>query len=122
MFKCIAEHLRDIASGLVADDTPSDRDIKEKRKIVKKPMESIEVLQQKPCEETKKEEITVPRALPDIQERDERTSKRPYIKPPRRLHPFKSEWKGEGSREKRKEYQQQYRAENGSGYFKKTTK
>lgn len=115
MFKCIAEYLKDIAAGLVEDDTPSSRDIKEKRKVIKDPTETTQA-------ESEIKTAPIPRVQPDVQERDKKDSKRPYIKPPRRLQDFKSEWKGEGSREKRKEYQQQYRSENGSGYFKKTVK
>jgi hypothetical protein len=122
MFQNISDYLRDIAAGLVEDDTPSDRDIKEKRKIVKKPTESIEITQNKPGEESEVQKIQLPRVQPDVQERDKKDSKRPYIKPPRRLQDFKSEWKGEGSREKRKEYQKDYRMDNGNGYFKKTVK
>jgi hypothetical protein len=120
MFKCVSVHLRDIAAGLLTDDTPSDRDIKEKRKVVKKPTQSIEITQNKPGEEPETKEITIPRAQPDIQERNQRDSKRPDIKPPRRIQDFKSEWKGEDSRKKRRDYQQEYRAEHGSGYTRKT--
>lgn len=120
MYRCLSQYLRNIAAGLLMDETPSDKDIKEMRKVVKKPTQSIEITQNKPGEESKTQEIPVVKAQPDVQTRDERTTKRPYIKPPRRLQDFKSEWKGEGSREKRKDYQQQYRAEHGSGYFRKT--
>jgi hypothetical protein len=119
MFKCISQYVRSIAAGLLEDDTPSDRDIKEKRKV-KDPAQRLETIQNEPEEKSETENEPEKQALPDIQTRDERTTKRPYIKPPRRLPPFKSEWKGEDSREKRKEYQKEYRAEHGSGYFRKT--
>jgi hypothetical protein len=108
MYKPVSEYVRSIAAGvLVLDDTPSDKDIDEKRKTTKK-LINLMPTDEKP--------MTAPltRNVPDSPERDIRESKRPDVRRPRRQPTFQSGWSGEGVKEKRREYQQEYRAEHGN--------
>ena len=120
MRKCVSYFLRKIAAVLQQDDTPYDNDIIKKKYTIDNPITSMEVKSKKPSEETKGSEEQVEseeksnKPLIDVQERDIRDAKRPDIKPSRRQESHRSKWKGEGSREVRKEYQKQYRVDHGN--------
>ena len=123
MRKCVTYILRKVAATFQQDDTPYDNDIIEKKYTIDNPITSIKLKDQESSEESKgPEKQEEPKGseeksnkpLIDVQERDIRDAKRPDIKPSRRQESHKSKWKGEGSREVRKEYQKQYRVDNGN--------
>ena len=112
MRKPVSDILREIVSGLlILDDTPSEEDLKKKREYK---------IPQNVCPEGEQAKVSVVplkrRNVPNIAERDIIETKRPDIRRPRRESDIKSEWKGDGDKvkDKRNEYQKQYRAENGN--------
>ncbi len=115
----IADQLRELSAGLVLDDTPCGLPAYRKKKV-EPATKTLEVTQETPEGESETVKIPVrPKALPDETSKDLRQVKRPNIKPPRRISDYKAKWKGDGSRETRNDYQQQYRREHGNGYAKK---
>lgn len=110
---CLSRNLREMAAGLVLDDTPMDP----LGKKVVPPTKSIEITRNKEDGE-ESVRIPIPKAKPDEYSKVRKT-KRPAVKPPRRITDYKAKWKGQGSRDVRKDYQRQYRQENGNGYTKK---
>lgn len=113
MRECLSKHLRAMAAGLVLDDTPEDP----LGKKVVPPTRSLDITKKKE-EEDDTVSMPVRRGLPEETSKVKKT-KRPNIKPPRRIGDFKAKWKGQGSREVRRDYQKNYRQENGNGYVKK---
>lgn len=113
MLRCISDILIKIASDLQED--------KSSVYTIDNPVTSLKV---KPCkdvtegtedtEDSKESEKGLKKPLIDVEERDIRKAKRPVVKPTRRQESFKTKWKGEGSREVRKDYQKQYRIDNGN--------
>jgi hypothetical protein len=118
MLRCVSYTLRKIAAVLQEDDTPYDNDIVKSKYTIENPItlikvehpESPEKSEEEPGESKKK----CNKPLIDVQERDIREAKRPDIKPSRRQESHRSKWKGEGSREIRKDYQKQYRVDHGN--------
>ena len=111
MRKCVSDTLRKIAIELQEED-----DLK-KEYTIDNPVISIKVKHpEKESEESEGSEESDKKKKPliDVEERDVREAKRPVIKPSRRQEYFRSKWKGEGSREVRKDYQKQYRVDNGN--------
>lgn len=117
MRRSVADYLRDISAGIVLemDDTPEP----EKKKRVTEPTKELEISHKKPGGEEETTTIPTRKSLPDEVSKDVKTTKRPKIKPPRRITDYKAKWKGLGSRETRKQYQKEYRQEHGNGYAKK---
>jgi hypothetical protein len=114
MCKCVSGILRKIALELQEKD-----DGIKKEYTIENPVMSLKVKHpEKKSEESEgseeSDENKKKKPLIDVEERDVREAKRPVIKPSRRQESFRSKWKGEGSREVRKEYQKQYRVDNGN--------
>ena len=118
MKSVISDKLRTISSSiLLLDDTPSEKDIKQLRKLPTKsglgtnPFAKIDT--------EGKDNKTTPQPQPQHRntqedpEREIRESKRPHIKAPRREQAYKTKWKGEDSKDVRNEYQKEYRLNNG---------
>lgn len=117
IFFSLADKLREISSGLllVQDDYS---EINRNKKRFVKPTVSVSVTKDKGDGKEDKKEIPIKKAKPDEFSKI-KVTKRPVIKPPRRISDFRAKWKGQGSREVRKEYQENYRKEHGNGYAKK---
>jgi hypothetical protein len=112
MRKCVSNILRKIAIELQEDDGGIKKEY-----TIDNPVVSIKV--EHPTKESEvseeSEEDKKKKPLIDVEERDVREAKRPVVKPSRRQESFRSKWKGEGSREVRKDYQKQYRVDHGNG-------
>lgn len=95
MRQCISSYLKRIATLIETDDTPSDSEIKRRRRLRVRQTPPGEM----PEVKTKVEEEAIDIKLP------------PKIKPPRALPEHKKEWSEDTKTEKMKEYMQKYRSE-----------
>ena len=116
----VSQYLREIAAGIVLElDDPEHAQNGVGKKVVE-PTKSITIQKQRTDgRKTDETKIPVKKAIPDEVSKDIKVTKRPGIKPPRRISDFKAKWKGMGSRKVRNDYQAQYRREHGNGYVKK---
>lgn len=113
MQKPVANILRRLAQMIVVDDTPMDEDeIQRRRKRL--------------CEETGDvpTDVSVVLQKPRVQVQREvlKPTARPEIKPMRRQREHRKQWNEDNRKEKRNEYQEQYRADGsdvGNRYVKK---
>lgn len=111
MKKPIASVLRKIAQMIVIDETPETE-------------EEILLRRQRVCDEPgvgiRQPKVLAPRV--QVQRDDTERTQRPKIRPMRRQPDYKSEWHGEGGKEHRNEYQEEYRANGndvGTRYVRK---
>jgi hypothetical protein len=95
MKQCISNYLKKIAALIETDDTPTDPEIKRRRRL--------RVRQTPPGEQ--------PRVKTKVQEEAIDIHLPPKIKPPRALPEHKKEWSEDTKTEKMKEYMQDYRSE-----------
>jgi len=114
MYQCLSNILKKLSADLTRFDAP------EKGKYtIDNPVTSMKVPSTTPDKgesEASDEKEGKAKAKPqiDVQERDVREAKRPDVRKPRREEAHKLKWKGEGSREVRKDYQKEYRMNNGN--------
>ena len=118
MLKSITDKLRAISANiLLLDDTPTDKEIEEKKRLkTQQVSQSTGLGQGQEQTSTKPTQHALPgqhRNVQDTPERDIKESKRPHIKAPRREPSYKTKWKGEGAKDVRNEYQREYRMNNG---------
>ena len=116
MLKSITDKLRAISANiLLLDDTPTDKQIEENKKLKTQQVNQSTGLGQEQIS-TKPTQHVLPgqhRNVQDTPERDIKETKRPHIKAPRREPSYKTKWKGEGAKNVRNEYQREYRLNNG---------
>lgn len=119
---CLSDTIREISASLLVLEKDVELPEHRKKKVVE-PTKSITITKDRAQDEDddKEEKIPVRRPLPDEISKDVKITKRPKIKPPRRISDYKAKWKGLGSRQTRKDYQKNYRKEHGNGYVKKIT-
>jgi hypothetical protein len=109
MNKSIASVLRKIAQMIVIDETPETE-------------EEILLRRQRVCEEPGGLGVSIRKPRVQVQRDETEMTQRPKLRPMRRQPAYQSEWSGDGGKEKRNEYQAEYRANGndvGTRYVKK---